>query len=249
MHSYLPTNKEGKGRFGFTLIELLIVVAIIAILAAIAVPNFIDAQVRSKVSRVLSDLRSTRTAVESYAVDNSKYPRMSWGSFYGDVYRAGAICEEIYGTLVPGPGQDCSGTPNPNGIGGSVTTPISYMTTLITDPFASGRQSNLDAQLFTYQDTNTFESVETVPVPNLPGYVYPAPTPGELQLFENRLGKYFLWSIGPAGQDQYTATGVEITGPQGFFTQYDPTNGTTSNGRIFVSQKFFAPQYINPNGL
>ena len=59
---------------GFTLIELLIVVAIIAILAAIAVPNFLDAQMRSKVSRVKADIRSMVTAVESYAVDHNGYP-------------------------------------------------------------------------------------------------------------------------------------------------------------------------------
>jgi prepilin-type N-terminal cleavage/methylation domain-containing protein len=45
----------------FTLIELLIVVAIIAILAAIAVPNFLEAQVRSKVSRAKADMRSIAT--------------------------------------------------------------------------------------------------------------------------------------------------------------------------------------------
>lgn len=62
-----------KQRQGFTLIELLIVVAIIAILAAIAVPNFLEAQTRSKVSRAKADLRSLATAVESYVVDNNKY--------------------------------------------------------------------------------------------------------------------------------------------------------------------------------
>jgi len=58
---------------GFTLIELLIVVAIIAILAAIAVPNFLEAQVRSKVSRAMSDMRSLKTALEAYRVDYSEY--------------------------------------------------------------------------------------------------------------------------------------------------------------------------------
>lgn len=60
-------------RRGFTLIELLIVVAIIAILALIAVPNFLEAQVRSKVSRVKSDLRTIATALESYCTDHAHY--------------------------------------------------------------------------------------------------------------------------------------------------------------------------------
>ncbi len=58
----------------FTLIELLIVVAIIAILAAIAVPNFLEAQVRSKVSRAKADIRSLATGLESYSVDHNEYP-------------------------------------------------------------------------------------------------------------------------------------------------------------------------------
>jgi prepilin-type N-terminal cleavage/methylation domain-containing protein len=58
----------------FTLIELLIVVAIIAILAAIAVPNFLEAQVRSKVSRSKADIRTLATGIEAYAIDNNKYP-------------------------------------------------------------------------------------------------------------------------------------------------------------------------------
>jgi len=58
----------------FTLIELLIVVAIIAILAAIAVPNFLEAQTRAKVSRAKADLRTSSIALEAYAVDHNAYP-------------------------------------------------------------------------------------------------------------------------------------------------------------------------------
>lgn len=59
---------------GFTLIELLIVVAIIAILAAIAVPNFLEAQTRAKVARVMSDMRSIATGLETYHIDTNHYP-------------------------------------------------------------------------------------------------------------------------------------------------------------------------------
>lgn len=68
------TSKVIPTRKGFTLIELLIVVAIIAILAAIAVPNFLEAQIRSKVSRAKSDMRTIATALEAYHVDNNHYP-------------------------------------------------------------------------------------------------------------------------------------------------------------------------------
>ena len=70
----------GRISRAFTLIELLIVVAIIAILAAIAVPNFLEAQTRSKVSRAKSDMRSVATAIEAYAVDNNSFPKCNlWG--------------------------------------------------------------------------------------------------------------------------------------------------------------------------
>ena len=62
----------------FTLIELLIVVAIIAILAAIALPNLLEAQTRSKVARVRNDLRVLATALESYHVDNNAYPQSNF---------------------------------------------------------------------------------------------------------------------------------------------------------------------------
>ena len=62
---------------GFTLIELLIVVAIIAILAAIAIPNFLAAQTRAKVSTAMKDMQSIATGIESYDVDNTAYPLSS----------------------------------------------------------------------------------------------------------------------------------------------------------------------------
>jgi prepilin-type N-terminal cleavage/methylation domain-containing protein len=74
-----------KENFGFTLIELLIVVAIIAILAAIAIPNFLAAQTRSKVTRVKGDMRTIITAIESYMVDETVYP-LDYGTVAGYPY-------------------------------------------------------------------------------------------------------------------------------------------------------------------
>ncbi|MFQ5719394.1 MAG: type II secretion system protein GspG [Acidobacteriota bacterium] len=59
---------------GFTLIELLIVVAIIGIIAAIAIPNLLNAIDRGKQKRTMADLRTMGTAVEQYEIDNSFYP-------------------------------------------------------------------------------------------------------------------------------------------------------------------------------
>ncbi|MBN2326046.1 MAG: prepilin-type N-terminal cleavage/methylation domain-containing protein [Candidatus Omnitrophica bacterium] len=68
----------------FTLIELLIVVAIIGILAAIAVPNFLNAQLRAKIGRVESEFSSIRTAFEMYRLDQGGVLPDAWniGGWY-----------------------------------------------------------------------------------------------------------------------------------------------------------------------
>ena len=97
----------------FTLIELLIVIAIIAILALIAVPNFLEAQVRAKVSRVYADMRTVGVAIEAYSVD--------WG-------RPPVDTDE---------GQTINLSPrHPQSRMIPLTTPVAYLTGWIRDPFA-----------------------------------------------------------------------------------------------------------------
>lgn len=64
--------KLNKNRGGFTLVEIMIVVAIIALLAAIAVPNFLRARKRSQASRVLQDMRMIDSAIDQYAIETNK---------------------------------------------------------------------------------------------------------------------------------------------------------------------------------
>jgi prepilin-type N-terminal cleavage/methylation domain-containing protein len=65
-------NKLNKKRGGFTLVEIMIVVAIIALLAAIAVPGFLRARKRSQASRIINDMRLIDSAVDQYAIENNK---------------------------------------------------------------------------------------------------------------------------------------------------------------------------------
>ena len=65
-------KKLNQKRAGFTLVEIMIVVAIIALLAAIAVPGFLRARKRSQASKILNDLRMIDAAIDQYAIETTK---------------------------------------------------------------------------------------------------------------------------------------------------------------------------------
>jgi len=198
----------------FTLIELLIVVAIIAILAAIAVPNFLEAQTRAKVSRVRADMRSIATALESYRVDSNNYPGPydyndppsdGWGGF-----------------------SQNSGAPGDSGfharVSSSLTTPIAYIASLPLDAFDSSQTDNTMPQ----ETWNRFRYWNFPYFRENPVYANLGPTTG-FGRNEAAAGQWLFYSIGP-DQDQ----GNEGAG---FHVDYDPTNGTLSIGNIFRTQK------------
>lgn len=103
-----------KNCAAFTLIELLIVVAIIGILAAIAVPNFLNAQLRAKIARAESDMRNLKTSLESYRMDYNGYPMARSNPITGET---GQI--KLSNRFIP------------------LTTPINYMGSIPNDPFWS----------------------------------------------------------------------------------------------------------------
>lgn len=200
MKNFLP-------RKAFTLIELLIVVAIIAILAAIAVPNFLEAQTRAKVSRAKADMRSIATGLESYAVDSNKYPvdRSYWGNVHGSTFGDMALTR--------------------------LTTPIAYLSSVPINVFPNLTDNANSPSQYRYF-SEYWKNLVIAAHPNDP--MYNAGTAFSWTLAssgpdrKSNLGEYLLF-----GRETFDAKWPNGFGPTvGPTCIYDPTNGTISAGDI-----------------
>jgi prepilin-type N-terminal cleavage/methylation domain-containing protein len=227
-----------RARFAFTLIELLIVVAIIAILAAIAVPNFLEAQTRAKVARVKSDQRTIATALESYFVDHNRYAAQ--GDVTQPTYPFLTDVTRVFGG--DGPGH----APNNRAIAFQLSTPVAYLSStssVFADPFFRGfgqGGTNLvnDTRFYNYSGDYW------------QGRIYQPSSDGSVTQFEatsRQLQQVSGWHVRSRSTDgDYEARangwadvilfrgqeGAGTSGNGGINAIYDPTNGTISGGDI-----------------
>ncbi len=128
-----------KRQYGFTLIELLIVVAIIGILAAIAVPNFLNARIRATIARVYAEQRAIEDALSAYKLDENAYP-VDTGTAQIAPPRTTVTLNGVQQTVT--------------GIG-VLTTPIAYMNQIPQDPFIPAHDEKIGwYQCYVYFGSN-----------------------------------------------------------------------------------------------
>ena len=216
----------------FTLIELLIVVAIIAILAAIAVPNFLEAQVRAKVSRARNDLRQLDMCTKAMLTDkgNEAYLVDFWDD---DTTWGRRRIREVFGGVGDRPEADRRQVD----ILAPLTTPIAYITSLPADPFlppawhvASGGHSEVAGKTgnesYIYMDDDPEDTGQRGPTIECGWNLYNWPGPGTVPAL--KFGEWWFIGYGPiVAPRQQPQEGVRDG------VAYDPTNGTASLGCIF----------------
>ena len=194
----------------FTLIELLIVVAIIAILAAIAVPNLLDAQVRAKVSRAKADMRTIATALEVYRADNNAYPPND-GHYNIPPVQVTTPIAYLTTSLLIDPFSIREYDPT----NGSLAKFYTYTKIVTESEFIEDLLNGFDPPR------------EAIDMP-IPGLNFGA---------HEKYGKWRLVSNGP--DRKYSSRDFIPVDPAlwGSDIAYDPTNGTVSWGNIIRTQK------------
>ncbi len=210
------TRRAAWPETAFTLIELLIVVAILAILAAVAVPNFLEAQTRSKVSREMNDMRAIASALEAYHVDYGEYPP------HGELIfnASGAFVEHNYPATKAGV-FTVEYLPAPR-----VTTPIAYISTVPEDIMLK-EEFQVDESLSgLYKRYGYIQSDQMMYIFLSPGK--PEALRAKAHLIPLTYGGWRLYGAGPDG-DKARDTKTNVP--------YDPTNGTISDGDIIRSQR------------
>jgi len=194
---------------GFTLIELLIVVAIIGILAAIAIPNFLQAQVRAKVAKAQSDMRTISLGVETFSVDRNCYPLAC-------NYQLKPEAPYVPVGLVV-----CGVQVSDRFI--QLTTPVDYLSSNYKgeDPFVPlNLSSGYDS--YDYFSTSTWRYAFNGTHTNANNGAYSGSLRG---------AEYRLASAGPDRIQTYGGP-TPPASAQNPGNDYDPTNGTISNGDI-----------------
>jgi type II secretion system protein G len=212
----------GMSKDGFTLIELLIVVAIIAILAAIAVPNFLEAQTRSKVSRAKADMRAIATSLESYRVDTNAYPLSFVDAPLAPGYWPGNLRTTWFVLL---------------------TTPIAYMTSIPKDSFGGDfRVNTLNDLRFLFDYRRTYLTKTAGGATTLKE-VSTGVAASNANDPQGTVDSWLLYSPGPDKEQNINThaagRGTVVVGgfgdPLNIWCYYDPTNGTVSWGDIIRS--------------